>query len=155
MTRRWHTQYVLQHLEGSPLDSECLPAKPFLVSLVRNSRFAMLASSSLHEQPRSVDEIFTFLAGNVLARCCDVDDVPRDLTTTEWFTPLLHKLVILASLTTQVALLEGEARDILVAAKWLPVVRERTTKWVRGGMGTDDVRLRNALRHVSLEYETE
>ncbi|GAA5838000.1 hypothetical protein JCM9279_004098 [Rhodotorula babjevae] len=144
--------YVFEHLGGPVTDSEYLRHKPFLVNMVRNSVFADFAFPGLF-QMRSCAEFTDHFAALVLSKLCHCDWTPADLTTTTWFTPFHHKLVVLASLTTQVVFREGAAEKLAAAARWLPEVRARTTRWVRDGMGTGDPKVREAVRNVSFDYQ--
>ncbi|GAA5895152.1 hypothetical protein JCM8208_000126 [Rhodotorula glutinis] len=145
-------QYVYEHIGGSVIDCEYLRHKPSLVNMVRHSQFALVGEWA-REHPRTCADILTHFVGVVLGNVCHRDWITRDLTTTSWYTPLHHKLLILASLTTRVVFREGSTWELGTAARFLPAVREGTTRWVHEGMGTGDARLRKALQDVSFEYE--
>ncbi|BGP39583.1 hypothetical protein JCM10449v2_003534 [Rhodotorula kratochvilovae] len=118
--------YVYEHLGGSVTDTKHLRKKAFLVNIARSTRWA---------DPSRPDVLTT-------------DTVLWSfISPSRWFTPLHHKLLLLAGLTTRGAF-EGDPE----ALEWLPAVRERMTAWVRAGMGTGDLRTRALLADVKFEF---
>ncbi|GAA5941744.1 hypothetical protein JCM3775_000092 [Rhodotorula graminis] len=153
-------EYIVEHLTGPVDDPVSLPEKPYLVGLVRSSRFANAATAEASRM--SVDSIRNAFVTVVMSCFKRAGLLPVHPHSAPWFTPLNHKLVVVASLTyIWLGFVAGHARDlpiepvldkIMVAYELLPVAREQVTKWVHDGFGTGDLRYKRALARVTFQW---
>ena len=135
-------QYVYEHLGGSVTDTKHLRKKAFLVNIARSTRWADPSRPDV----LTTDAVLWSFISPVYAMLSAAEMLPDNPTHARWFTPLNHKL-LLAGLTTRGAF-EGDPE----ALRWLTNVCERTTAWVRAGMGTGDLRTRALLADVKFEF---
>ncbi|GAA5838051.1 hypothetical protein JCM9279_004112 [Rhodotorula babjevae] len=138
-------EHVLEHIAGPP-DDMSLPYKPHLINLVRSTRFIL--SSDHGDDNASFDVVFTAFTGVVLDCLAKARLLPRDQCASPWWTPLHHRLVVAASLASQMTLAKNGVRTASTqdeAARWEPVAGEQAARWLHDGLGVGDERLGAAL----------
>ncbi|BGP31570.1 hypothetical protein JCM10296v2_003342 [Rhodotorula toruloides] len=143
-------ELVMHHIGGPVNDCTVLQRKPLLVAIVRSTAYAdpacqaKLASDnvSLNFAIDHTSRLFVRI-GAVLAHKHIVTETVN-LLQTGWWTPLLHRLLILSAVLAKAI----GTNDLAVKAH-THSARWRLQKWLEGGMGTEDARLKTALSGVN------
>ncbi|BGO96414.1 putative hemagglutinin [Rhodotorula toruloides ATCC 204091] len=135
---------VMNFIGGPVNECSALPNKPYLVSIVRSTRWSdptQKPNISLRGLPDKfvIDHVSKLICG-VCSSLLGADILPEKVIETSWWTSLIHRLVLLSA-TVKVAL---ETCDPKYFA-WACSARLRLVQWLHGGMNIGDAALKAAL----------
>ncbi|BGP07541.1 hypothetical protein JCM10049v2_003379 [Rhodotorula toruloides] len=135
---------VINFIGGPVNECSALPNKPYLVSIVRSTRWSdptQKPNISLRGLPDNfvINHVSKLICG-VCSSLLGGDILPEKVIDTSWWTPLVHRLVLLSA-TVKVALETCDAKYFA----WACSARLRLVQWLHSGMNIGAAALKAAL----------